>query len=155
MTIINFVLMFLSLLTTSYCDELAENNSTILYFDDLDDSNSTLLNDLQELNRNNSNTVDNPILMASKKLEISSNITNKPPENEKTSNSKINQLLESIDDRLRNSSMLLDSHVLVVQKANGTVNLSRTWTFHPDKIKTSEVRANLIFLNFLESNFCC
>lgn len=140
MTIIDLLLMFLILLKISNCDDSTNNNSTLFYFDNLDD-NSTLLNDLLELNQDNSTASIIPSLI------ITTTTTNKP-DNENfpihlNSSSKINQLLESIDDHLRNSSMLLDSHVLVVQKANGTVNLSRTWTFHPDKFKSSEVKKEI------------
>jgi hypothetical protein len=76
------------------------------------------------------------------KLERFLNVTSTPSSTTKISapvhlrsRSKIRQLLDAIDTRLRNASMMLDSHVVVLHNSNGTVNVTRTWSFQPTQMK--------------------
>lgn len=135
------------------------DNGTILHFDELD--NSTLLTDLQNITETTSR---NPILSLFKSqklvtstspalnlLNTTTNKSTKTPPIRLSSRSKINQLLDAIDNRLKNASMLLDSHVLVLQNANGAVNVTRTWSFQPNRAKNLNLTSVISFeaLGFL------
>lgn len=150
-----------------------EDKSTTL-IDDLQALQNTALNTTFNTNETANKTVRrNPILEAirSKQLETSTSsainvlrsrdffpTTTQPAPKTSltriTSRFKINQLLEAIDDRLKNASMLLDSHVLVMQSGNGTVNVTRTWSFQqnrPKNITTGMVRMLMSIFTWLSS----
>ncbi|KAI6189607.1 hypothetical protein M3Y97_00026900 [Aphelenchoides bicaudatus] len=139
-------------------DLLDQENETFTHFNQTSDDNSTLISDIQNLQKRNASITpkENSFLRAiqSRPLEtfttpainLFKNVaksTTSPKNSTQTpkvpiqinSRSKINQLLEAIDSRLKNSSMLLDSHVLVMQNANGAVNVTRTWSFQPNRFK--------------------
>jgi hypothetical protein len=150
--------VFSSTIDNSTSIRLDQENETIALLESFNDDNSTLISDLQKLQKHNITTArDNPLLMTIQRQPLETSTTpainlirNSTAPNRKintqqtskvpirlNSQSKINQLLDAIDSRLKNASMVLDSHVLVMQNSNGAVNVTRTWSFQPNQLKTS------------------